>query len=257
MLFHSWEYFLYFLLKEDQHSIHSPFFFKLYQSLTLFLRKNRKGNLLIEEDRSAFLSSHQRIKRVDFGAGSRWDKGQMEHVAHIAKRATTPVKFSLLYQFLCMSTPGQTVLDLGTSLGINTAYLASVTKGRLYSFEGDPALVLLSRSHLNRFNNIKYITGNLDETLTNALENLGRIDFVLVDANHRYQPTMDYFKKIAPKLHQNSIMVIADIHWSKGMRKAWDEIRSLPSVSSSIDFFECGVLFFNPQEVKNDYILAI
>ncbi|EPR69062.1 O-methyltransferase [Cyclobacterium qasimii] len=237
MLFHSWEYFLYFLLKEDQHSIHSPFFFKLYQNLKVFLRDNRKGNRVIEEQRNTFLASQERIKRIDFGAGSRWDNGQMQQVGSIAKRATTPVKFSLLYQFLCRSTPAQTVLDLGTSLGINTAYLASVTSGQLYSFEGDPALGLLARNHLNRFNNVKIITGNLDETLGGMLADIERVDFVLLDANHRYQPTMDYFKKIGPKLHNNSIMVIADIHWSKEMRGAWDEIKVLPSVSSSIDFF--------------------
>ncbi|WP_339925117.1 class I SAM-dependent methyltransferase [uncultured Cyclobacterium sp.] len=257
MLFHSWEYFLYFLLKEDQHSIHSPFFFKLYQNLKVFLRDNRRGNPEIEQQRNTFLASQEHIKRIDFGAGSRWGNGQTQQVGSIAKKATTPVKFSLLYQFLCMSTPAHTVMDLGTSLGINTSYLASVTNGYLYSFEGDPTLGLFAKSHLNRFEQVKIITGNLDETLGFILQNIEHVDFVLIDANHRYLPTMDYFKKIAPKLHENSIVVIADIHWSKEMSRAWNEIKDMPSVSSSIDFFECGVLFFNAQGVNNDYILSI
>jgi len=68
---------------------------------------------------------------------------------------------------------------------------------------------------------------------------------------------MHYFGLIAPKLHKGSILVIADIHWSKEMRKAWDEIKGMPSVTSSIDFFECGVLFFNDLGIRNDYILEI
>lgn len=257
MLFHLWEYFLYFLFKEDQHSIHSPHFFKLYQNLKSFLRINRKGNRDIEQHRNKFLTSQERICRTDFGAGSRWSNGEQQQVASIAKRATTPVKFSLLYQYLCKLTPANTVLDLGTSLGINTAYLVSVTNGNLYSFEGDPALELLAHGHLIQYSNVNSIAGNLDKTLKKMLEGIKSVDFVLMDANHRYQPTMHYFRLIAPKLHKGSILVIADIHWSKEMRKAWDEIKGMPSVTSSIDFFECGVLFFNDLGIRNDYILEI
>ncbi|MDO6436153.1 class I SAM-dependent methyltransferase [Cyclobacterium sp. 1_MG-2023] len=207
--------------------------------------------------RKKFLSSSQEILRTDYGAGSRWSRGQKQKVATIAKHVSTPLKFSLIYQFLCKLSPANTVLELGTSLGINTAYLATVSKGILYSYEGDPILAGLAREHLSKESHINFVTGNLNETLKISLSVLKSIDFVLMDANHRYEPTLDYFKQIVPKLHSESILVIADIHWSKQMKKAWQEIKNHPSVTGSIDFFECGVLFFGKHGLRNDYILEI
>lgn len=257
MLFHIWEYILYFLHKEDQHSLHSPYFYNLYKELKVYLKENKTGNQKIERVRKKFLSSNQEILRTDFGAGSRWSNGPKQKVAAIAKHVSTPLKFSLLYQFLCKLSPAHTVLELGTSLGINTAYLAAVCKGKLYSYEGDPSLVALAHEHLSKESHIKLVTGNLDETLSVSFSALKSLDFVLIDANHMYEPTIAYFQQIVPKLHVESILVIADIHWSKQMKKAWEEIKTHPSVTESIDFFDCGVLFFGKQGVKNDYVLAI
>lgn len=257
MLFQVWEYFRYFFLKEDQHSIHSPFFFSFYQHLKGYIRENRQGEEAIEKQRSKFLGMNEEIQSTDFGAGSRWIYGRTRKVASIIKRSNTSIRFSLLYQFLCQQTPANTVLELGTSLGINTAYLAKVTKGKLYTFEGDPALVGLSQNHLAVFSFVQIVSGNIDNTLSETLQHVECVDFALMDANHRYQPTMDYFQIISPRLHPNSILVIADIHWSKEMRKAWDELRALPSVTSSMDFFECGVLFFGKHGNNNQFVLEI
>ena len=257
MLFQVWEYFLYFFLKEDQHSIHSPFFFSFYENVKDYIKENKKGQEAIERQRRKFLGMNDEIQVTDFGAGSRWGFGKKRKVASIVKRSNTPIRFSLLYQFLCQQTPAITVLDLGTSLGINTAYLAAVTKGKLYTFEGDPALESLAKRHLGFFPSVQIVSGNIDNTLTKTLQHKESIDNVLMDANHRYQPTIDYFRIISPKLHPNSILVIADIHWSKEMRKAWNELKMLPRVTGSIDFFECGVLFFGNHGDNNDFVLEI
>lgn len=228
--------------KEDQHSLHSPYYFNLYKDLKSYLKENKSGNPQIEKVRKKFLSSSQEILRTDYGAGSRWSRGQKQKVATIAKHVSTPLKFSLIYQFLCKLSPANTVLELGTSLGINTAYLATVSKGILYSYEGDPILAGLAREHLSKESHINFVTGNLNETLKISLSVLKSIDFVLMDANHSYEPTLDYFKQIVPKLHSESILVIADIHWSKQMKKAWQEIKNHPSVTGSIDFL--NVVFY-------------
>jgi len=257
MLFHIREYFLYFLNKEDQHSIHSPYYFNLYKDLKLYLKENKKGIQKIELVRKKFLASNQEILRIDFGAGSRWSRGNKQKISAIANHVSSPLKFSLIYQFLCKLSPAHTVLELGTSLGINTAYLSAVTKGMLYSYEGDPALVDLAREHLSKESNINLVSGNLNETLNISLRALKKVDFVLIDANHRYEPTINYFNQIVPKLHAESILVIADIHWSNQMKKAWQELKTHSSVTGSMDFFDCGVLFFGNHGVRNDFILEI
>jgi predicted O-methyltransferase YrrM len=257
MLFQVWEYFLHFFLKVDQHSIHSPFYFKFYQNLKNHINQKKKGQKVIEIQRRKFSVMKKEIQTTDFGAGTRWGNGRKRKVSSIVKRSNSPIRLSLLYQFLCMQTPALTVFDLGTSLGINTAYLATATKGKLYTFEGDPALVTLAGSHLDGLSPVRIVRGNIDNTLKQTLQYVESIDFVLMDANHRYQPTIDYFWMISPRLHTDSILVIADIHWSKEMRKAWNELKAMPSVTCSMDFFECGVLFFWKHGNNHDFILGI
>ena len=52
------------------------------------------------------------------------------------------------------------------------------------------------------------------------------------------------------------ILIIADIHWSKEMQQAWDTIKNHYQVTLSIDIYQMGIVFFNPEIRKQDYILA-
>lgn len=257
MFFHFWEYLLYFLKKENSHSIHSPFIFNLYRNLKTYLKENRKGDLSIEAVRNDYLYSNLKVNSTDLGAGSRWFGKGKRPISTIMKRVGTPLKFSLIYSFLCGQTPAVTVLDMGTSLGINTAYLSRQVKGKLYSFEGDPELLALAGEHLRQFPQLQLVGGDLDLTLTEVLEGLSSIDFVLMDANHKYVPTLTYFNAILPKLHEKSIVVIADIHWSEEMKLAWEQIKKRPEIGTTIDFFDCGVMFFHQAAFKNHFVLEI
>jgi hypothetical protein len=35
------------------------------------------------------------------------------------------------------------------------------------------------------------------------------------------QPTVDYVKQLLPYLHNNSVVILDDIYWSKEMQQAW------------------------------------
>ena len=76
-----------------------------------------------------------------------------------------------------------------------------------------------------------------------------------MNANHRYEPTIRYFEQALPKLHENSLVVLGNIHWSAGMNRAWQAIKTKPEVILSLDLFESGILFFNPDLPKAHYIL--
>lgn len=257
MFFHFWEYILYFLKKENSHSIHSPFIFHLYQNLKTYLIQNKKGDSFIESIRYDYLQSNHMVKSTDLGAGSRWFGMEKRQVSKVMRKVGTPLKFSLIYSFLCKQTPAEIVLDLGTSLGVNTAYLSRQVKGKLYSFEGDPELLALAGKHLRQIPQLQLIEGNLDHTLTKVLKDVSALDFVLMDANHKYEPTLAYFNAILPKLHERSIVVIADIHWSGEMKMAWEKIKTRPEIGTTIDFFDCGILFFRPASFKNHFVLEI
>jgi predicted O-methyltransferase YrrM len=99
------------------------------------------------------------------------------------------------------------------------------------------------------FKNIVIVEGNFDRTLTTVLDQLPQIDFAFVDGNHRREPTEQYFKQLLPAVHNDSILIFDDIHWSSGMEQAWDAIVKNSAVRCSIDLFFAGILFFR-QEFK-------
>ncbi|MDN3670149.1 class I SAM-dependent methyltransferase [Echinicola jeungdonensis] len=210
----------------------------------------------MEAKKIKLLQDQRSIPIKDFGAGSRaLKKEKHRKIAAITRHSSSPTKFSLLYQFFCGKTPAQTVLELGTCVGINTCYLAKVTKGTLFTFEGAEALGDLAESIFEERFPIQLVRGNIDQTLPYFLKKKPKLDFVLMDAHHTYKATIAYFDQILPFLHEDSIVAIGDIHWSQGMEKAWEEIKTYPGLTVSMDFFECGILFFKKGVPKNNYIL--
>jgi len=238
------EYLWYFLERTDRHSLQTPFAYALYGELREYHSTHRKGDPSLEFIRSRLTLDDGVVAVKDEGAGSNYSSAPNRSIASICAAACSSLPYNLLYQFLVSRTRGQVVLELGTSLGINTGYLAVKTSGSVYTFEAESALLEIARGNLNAFSNITFISGLIRDTLPAFLKTNQRIDYIQLDAHHTYEATMHYCGLIWPFLHEDSIVVIGDIHWSSGMKAAWKEIKTFPGVSASMDFFECGVLFF-------------
>jgi len=247
-------YLQYWLVKEDQYSIQSPFVFDIYNGLLGHIQQSKNDDLEIEEFRKILLCDNEICEIEDFGAGSKKLRKSTRKISSVTKHSTSPRQFSQLYQFFCAKTPAMRVFELGTCVGVNTRYLAKATKGTLFTFEGSVALWQKSRQ-FEKPHNTHYVLGNLKNSLPYILEKNHPVDFALVDANHTYGATIDYFELLLPKIKDTSILAIADIHWSKEMNKAWEKIKSHPEVVISMDFFECGILIFDKCLTKSHYIL--
>lgn len=105
------------------------------------------------------------------------------------------------------------------------------------------------------FNDIIQHIGDIAEQLPSAIRDLGAPDLVFIDANHRYTPTINYFETCVKEIHEKSVMVLDDIHWSWEMNKAWNEIREHHRVHISIDLYRVGLLFFDPITSKEHFVL--
>lgn len=229
----------------------------MFQFFTAVIRKPKHKDSNIESLRKTLRRSKSEIEVKDFGAGSRVSNNNNRSIGSIAKHATTPSKFS---QFLSKTIDhfGYTeIFELGTSLGINTLYLSQTKEVKVTTFEGDPVIAQLARGNFEKFGreNINLIIGNIDQTLSETLRNTNSIDLAYIDANHRFEPTLRYYESVLPLIHKKSMIVIDDIHWSKEMNEAWEVIKTRPEVTLSIDLFEAGLLFFDPNIEKSDYIL--
>jgi len=71
-----------------------------------------------------------------------------------------------------------------------------------------------------------------------------------VDGNHRYESTVEYVRRLLGKAGEESVIVMDDIYWSRGMHRAWEEVISWPEVRVSIDLFHMGILLLRKDLTK-------
>ncbi len=249
--------FKYLITAQDEHAIHSPFVFDLYCSV---IKKDEQlpKHEAITALRRKMLLSQEDISITDFGAGSKINRSNLRKVKDIAKNSQKPPRLGRLFYRLIQHFGSKTIIDLGTSLGMTTAFLASAnTNGKVNSFEGCPETAKVAVQNFEQLDlkNIEVIIGNIDETLQKTLPTLPSIDFVFFDANHRYEPTVKYFETCLEYAHEESLFVFDDIHWSAEMEQAWEYIKAHSSVTLTIDLLWVGLVFFRKKQPKQNFTL--
>jgi len=193
-LYHLFQFIKYFFLKEDRHSLQSPTAFKIYDELIRHKKKSHYPH--IEKIRHDLMQNEAILPIRDLGAGSQKLKRSDRKVKEVVRYSTSKKTHNLLYQYFLSLTPARVCIELGTGVGINAAYLAEFTKGTLYTIEGDEGLHSLAVGHLHRRKNVTPLFGNINEILPRILEKNPIIDFALIDANHTYRATVDYFNML-------------------------------------------------------------
>lgn len=249
-------YLNYWLDSVDSHSLHSPFFFDFYTNV-IKSQKKQESFVVQETLRRKLLENNMELSVLDLGAGSAHATGNIRKVSDIARIALTPPKFSALYARTIEHFKCKNIVELGTSLGINTLYLATSPGTVVTTFEGSPEVADIARDTFAfaEASNIRLIEGNIDKTLSEFLANTRKIDFAFMDANHRYNATVNYFRQLAMKTDVTSLIVIDDIHYSEEMENAWQDIKSSPLVYGSMDLYRAGLLFFDPSLNKQHVVL--
>jgi predicted O-methyltransferase YrrM len=239
------------------HGMHSPFVFDFIINV-LNDKKEYSAYTSIEQLRNQLKKDNRILEIKDFGAGSVVNKTNHRSVAEIARNAAKPKKLAqLLFRIVNYYQP-KTMIELGTSLGISAAYIASGNaNGKLITIEGSKAIAEIADKNFRSLglSNIELITGNFDIILPHILEKISP-GFVFIDGNHRAAPTLNYFQQLLEKRSESSLFIFDDIHWSSEMESAWEEIKNHPSVLLTIDLFFIGLVFFRPEfKVKQDFII--
>lgn len=238
------------------HGVHSPFVFNFITQILNDKRSFYSFNA-IESLRDKLKKNQTVLTIEDFGAGSRVNSHYQRSVSSIANSALKPAKFGqLLFRMVNYYQPS-TILELGTSLGITTAYLASAnTHAEVITMEGASEIAKVASNNFRslNLNNVRVIQGNFDETLVSALQTIPqKIDFAFLDGNHRKDPTINYFHALLPKIHDHSILIFDDVHWSSEMEEAWDYVKNYEAVTLSIDLFFIGIVFFRQENKEKQH----
>lgn len=234
--------------------IHSPFVFKLLNDI--FYEKSAYYCYeSIEKLRHALLKNKEQIEVEDFGEG----RYKVRTIASITKKSVKSIKYAQLLFRLSNMNSTHTMLELGTALGITTTYLASAnTKAHVITIEGDRQLCNYAQKNFEQLKrtNISLYCGKIDDLLPGLLASIDQLDFVFFDANHTKEATLRYAAWCFPKTHSKTIFVMDDIHWSASMEEAWKIIKQDKRVRLAIDIFEMGILFFNTDITKQEYVVS-
>lgn len=231
------------------HGVHSPFVFDFIINV-LNQRKSKPVFRVIEEYRKALKKNKTFIPVQDFGAGSSMSQGSKRSIGAIAKHSLKRKKYAKLLHRIAGYYQCENIVELGTSLGTTTAYLATASfTSRVTTLEGAKEVAAIAQSFFqkNNFTNIQLLKGDFSETIPIVMQSPDKIDLLFVDGNHRKEPTLEYFETFLEKSGNNSIFIFDDVHWSEGMEQAWKHICEHPAVTMSIDLFFIGIVFFKKE----------
>ena len=251
------KYILYLLKSKNIHSAQSPF---LYEFLSKILYKNinDKDYKKIEITRKKLFQSSKKIKVQDFGAGSLINQNQTRKIKDIAKNSSKRKKYGQLLHRIVKFYKSKNILELGTSLGISSLYLAKGNKqAKVYTLEGcsETSKQAQLNFNFNNASNINLILGEFDSTLSKTLDKIKNIDLVFIDGNHQESPTISYFEKCLNYAHNDTIFIFDDIYWSIGMENAWGKIKSHSKTTLTLDLFYIGIVFIKSELSKENYII--
>ena len=263
--------------------VHSPYLFEWVRMVMM-----DKNSFYIwgeiERCREKMLRDERELEFVDYGSGKlkgengklKGENGERRRVCDIARRSLAKRKYAQMLSRLVnwlgashrlengsetaysLEFRGLTIVELGTSLGVTTAYMAAMdSRNRVVTFEGCEAVANIAKENWKalNINNIECRIGKIDvEQLARDIEHL---DVAFIDANHTYEGTCKYFDVLAGKVREKSVIVVDDIHYSEEMEKAWKAICADERVTSTIDLYQMGLVFFDKHYWKRSYKMRL
>jgi len=211
------------------HGIHSPYLFEFVNKV-LF---NSRGTLVP----AAVLNEHRELRS--------------EH--SFVRHSSVSRKYgSLLYRISLWFQP-EMIVELGTGMGISTIYLSSACPEiPLHSIEEDRERTALAAQLICRCcpGPVSIHWGEMDEKLELIKPLIPERFMAFVDGNHHYEPTVEYLRLLMDRAGDESVIIMDDIYWSRGMQRAWKEVVSWPEVKVSIDLFHFGILLLRKDLLK-------
>jgi len=237
------------IVAKTKYYLHSPFIYQFY--LNVLEGETHTGS--IEVLRAKLLTNSTTISFTDLGKNGDIKTKKIQEIADTS--SITKQYGEVLYRAVKYFKPKHT-LELGTNLGLGTAYLAQGNEnGTVFTIEGSSEIQQLAKENLKilEVSNVSFTNASFDKVLPEVLDAIPSLDLVFIDGNHRYQPTIEYFEKCLDKLNENSVIIIDDIYWSREMTAAWNYIKAHNSVTLTVDIYRMGFVFFRPQQLAKEH----
>lgn len=236
--------------------LHSPFLFDVSQRVL-------KGNDLpeklsrIEAFRDRLQLDHSEFEFNEAGAGRKGKILTSRRVSEIARHSLLHPSWAARLYRLARHSGAKRILELGTSLGVTTQYLASAgNEAQVITVEADAGSSEIAKRGFenNGFTNIALRNQTFSEFFERA-ESGEKFDLIYLDGDHRGENTLRYVRSLLELLPPKGILVMDDIHWSPEMSSAWAEVSSLPDFAFSLDLWKQGWLFRREMTEKQHFVV--
>jgi len=237
--------------------VHSPF---VYNFIEQVLRPKHPDKIVqpVIDLRKSLVRDKRDVIKTDYGASGKETNGYSAPVREIARNSSANEKQIRILYRIADTCKSNNILELGTSLGLSAASLSfGSPKARINTIEGCGNISSLAEENFRilGLDNINIIQSEFDQALDRILKDIGKLDLVFFDGNHRYEPTVRYFTRCLDRIHNDSVFIFDDIHWSRGMSKAWNDIIENPVCSVAIETYQMGYIFFRKELSKQHFIL--
>lgn len=242
---------VYFFRSKTKYKIHSPFVFNFINKVLESDIQNSNTTKLINFYKTQY-------KYINYsknaGAGSTILSKANEPTLKFIQKVSIPKKYGKILMLLSQQFEHKTIIELGTSLGVSTSYLSN-SLNTIITIESNNDIFNIVKNAFEKlnFNNVHLINNTFENELQKVLENNKDIALIFIDGNHNKQATINYFKAFLPYISKDSVVILDDIYWSKGMTEAWHEIRQYKEVKLSIDLYRIGILFFRKEQKEQEH----
>ncbi len=228
-------------LDSKGHGTHSPF---VYTFITEVLNDDRF--FYAYEDIGVLKKQLLKDKtRVNY-------KGKETSVGELAKQSLLDKYNQLLFRIVSYYEP-KNIVEIGTSLGLSTAYLASPDASiKVFSTEENVELASIAKQNIEELSlaniQIKPSAGNWFSHTQKQEKQYG-----LIFINQTDEDLFQVFLKLSALINENTIVVFREINQDLETSKSWDLIKSSLSTTISIELFQLGLVFFRKEQLKKQH----
>lgn len=238
LLFRISSFIVYYWKAQSNLYIHSPFIFDWVNTLNQNLSKSNNSialyRAILDRDLSKFIYSHNNSE-ICVSVSDRYRKTSISDY------------YGKILSSTCSYLNAKHFLELGTSLGVSAAYLASSNSSiKGVTIDSNLNSTTKSQSLFDEFffpHQVEFNNGKFNDILPYVLKDENKFDFVFIDGDHKYESTIDYVSQIKLFLSDNAVIVLDDIRWSRDMYRAWQELIQLTEFNYTVDFGRIGLLF--------------
>ncbi len=251
--------FIIFLLKsKNKHGVHSPFVYNIVTKC--FAKKIPKKSLthFINYKKELFSNTSKIALHSVTTDSNPFSKNQRKIVKNALQSIICLKRASLLINLIHYFKP-ENVLEVETSLGLGSAVVSNATKNsKITTLSNCKETASVAKKLFDRFNfkNIELINGDLNNILTKLVNN-NEYDFIFLNGNCQNIKTLSLFKLILNGIHNDSIIILNNIHLNKENKCIWEKIKKHPKVTVTIDTYRLGLVFVREEQEKEHFIIRV